>query len=277
MPRVSRDGAHWVECRGQATVETHLDDREIQAQLDALPATGGSIYLSEGTFTLGKQISRAIDNVNIIGCGRGTVVNLDASTAVISVGTQTGWKLMDFDTDAGGVDIDEAANCRCRVYRQGVLIAAQPELTTFTAKFTQTATKNTYGVGLVIPAGSFVYDVRWMNEVVWNGTGAATMECGDADDADGFFAAVDLKTLPIADVAGAGGYTTSGRPFTVDGDGAVTYAGRGVYGGLTKYYAADGVITTTVVTADTDGTAGRSRLVILYSKPFSRTVTMAVS
>jgi len=81
------------------------DDAELQWALDALPATGGKIFLTEGTFTLFNQLSRAIDNVTIQGCGRGTRINFDGATPVISAGGQSGWLVLDLDTDAGGVDV----------------------------------------------------------------------------------------------------------------------------------------------------------------------------
>ena len=77
------------------------DDVEIQAALDALPSSGGKIVLSEGTFTLTSAISRAIDDVTIEGQGASTILNLDASTAVISAGSQAGWLIRDIQTDAG--------------------------------------------------------------------------------------------------------------------------------------------------------------------------------
>ncbi|KKL68611.1 hypothetical protein LCGC14_2123250 [marine sediment metagenome] len=85
------------------------DEVQIQYAIDALPAGGGSVVLSEGTFTLAAQLARAIDNVSIIGSGRGTRLNLDSSTAVVSVGVQAGWALLRFDTDAGGVDTASAS------------------------------------------------------------------------------------------------------------------------------------------------------------------------
>lgn len=102
-PIDSRQFADYV-CDGAA------DDVQIQAAVDALPAAGGSVLLSEGTFALDAQITRAIDSVAIIGSGTGTLLNLDASTAVISAGSQAGWWLCGFDTDAGGIDVASASD-----------------------------------------------------------------------------------------------------------------------------------------------------------------------
>ncbi len=85
----------WRVCDGTA------DDAEIQAAIDALPASGGRVELSAGTFTLASQVARAIDNVTFQGAGAATLLNLDASTVPISAGTQLGWRLIDINTDLG--------------------------------------------------------------------------------------------------------------------------------------------------------------------------------
>lgn len=90
------------------------DHVEIQAALDALPATGGCIVLLDGTFTLGAQVVRAIDDVKFIGCGQATLLNLDGGTPVITAGGQDGWLFMDFATDAGGPAIGGATQSAIR-------------------------------------------------------------------------------------------------------------------------------------------------------------------
>lgn len=94
----SKDGADYI-CDG---VDDHV---QIQAALDALPAGGGRVALSEGTYTLGAQIGRAINNVEISGGGRATLLNLNGSTPVIDVGGQTDWTVSNLATDAGGIDL----------------------------------------------------------------------------------------------------------------------------------------------------------------------------
>ncbi len=99
------------------------DDIEIQWVLDALPAAGGKIILSEGTFTIFNQIARAINNVTIEGCGRATTINFNGAQAVISDGGQAGWLLTNLNTDAGGVDIT-GANSVARYWQNGVYVEA---------------------------------------------------------------------------------------------------------------------------------------------------------
>ena len=65
------------QCDGTA------DNVQIQAALDALPAAGGKVVLSEGTFTITTGITETSDNVHIQGAGMGAtvIVPADAITA----------------------------------------------------------------------------------------------------------------------------------------------------------------------------------------------------
>jgi hypothetical protein len=53
----------------------------------------------------------------------------------------------------------------------------------------------TWSASFVIPAGSILVDVVIVNDVAWTATTSATLIVGDATDPDGYFAAVDLKTM----------------------------------------------------------------------------------
>jgi hypothetical protein len=78
-----------------------VNSAAVQAALNALPASGGHIRLVSPTYTFTATVSRAINNV-IWECG-GATINYDASHAVITVGSQTGWVFKDLITDAGGI------------------------------------------------------------------------------------------------------------------------------------------------------------------------------
>jgi len=104
---VNHDRADYI-CDG---VNDHI---EIQAALDALPATGGCISLLDGTYALGAQVARAIDDVKFIGCGASTLINFNGINPVITAGAQDGWLFSHFATDAGGVDIAGATQSAIR-------------------------------------------------------------------------------------------------------------------------------------------------------------------
>ncbi len=83
------------------------DNVQFQAALDALEATGGRLEVLAGTFTwaAGTTVSRAIDNITIVGTGRSTVINGDGVTALFSAGAQSNWVFRNFVTDAGGLTV----------------------------------------------------------------------------------------------------------------------------------------------------------------------------
>ena len=86
------------------SIDGTADNVQFQAALDALPATGGIIQvMSSGNITFAATVSRAINNVSIIGTGQGTLFNYDDSHALFTVGAQTGWSFKDLSTDAGGI------------------------------------------------------------------------------------------------------------------------------------------------------------------------------
>ncbi len=120
-----------------------------------------------------------------------------------------------------------------------------------TRSFTESVVAGTYTATVTIPPGAIVRDVRWSNQALWTNTTSATMNVGDAADPNGYFAGVDVKAAPVADVDGAGGISS------FDGD-----AGAGAYSGFAKPYPTGGVITATVVTVHHDGSAGRSTLTV---------------
>lgn len=84
------------------------DDVEIQAAVNALPAYGATLLALAGHYFLSNTVSRAIDNVLIVGEGIGTYFTNDGVTAIFSAGTQDGWLFQNFATDAGGIDITNA-------------------------------------------------------------------------------------------------------------------------------------------------------------------------
>ena len=88
------------------------DDVQIQAAIDALPATGGKIVLSEGTFQVAAEI--VLDsNVTIEGQGDGTVVqlssmadNLNAFTTNVTQSDSTAYNINDVTEKDTTVTLD---------------------------------------------------------------------------------------------------------------------------------------------------------------------------
>lgn len=138
--------------------------------------------------------------------------------------------------------------------------------------FTETAlgAAGTFTGTIDLPAGAYLLDVAVQAVALWDDGTAAALNVGDGDDADGFFAAVNLKatdltvgqSISFSHQGGKGGAYFSGTNTHVDG----------------RYNAAAREITGVVTVTDGDGTAGRTRMVVMYAMP-QRTVaaTGAVS
>ena len=66
------------------------DFTDIQTAIDALPATGGCIYIKEGTYTITAPLSITSSNIAIVGCGKSTKIvtvgNIHALDAAVVSG-----------------------------------------------------------------------------------------------------------------------------------------------------------------------------------------------
>ncbi len=110
----ANDAPTHFKAQADYTCDATDDDVQILAAIDALPATGGKVLLSPGTFNV--EASLALDSYQTLqGCGRNTILttttaNLDIITATGSSGSEkVGITLADFciDGDAGGATNDE--------------------------------------------------------------------------------------------------------------------------------------------------------------------------
>lgn len=131
--------------------------------------------------------------------------------------------------------------------------------------FTETATAGTYTGVVTVPANSLIIDVVWKNNALWTAATSATLCVGDADDADGYFKDINLKTAPLA--------ASVTVPTSISS--LLEDTGSGAYKGLQKYSTAAQVITATVVTVGETGDAGMSSLFVTYSTPTAVVATKA--
>jgi len=131
--------------------------------------------------------------------------------------------------------------------------------------FTETTGAGTYTGVITVPANSLILDIVWKNTKVWTATTTAVLNVGDADDADGYFANIDLKTEP-AEVTPINPVSFSS--FNSDAGGKA-----GGYAGLLKHSTSAQVITATAVTVGAAGDAGRSEMFVIYSSPTATEAT----
>lgn len=59
------------------------DTTDIQTGINLLPATGGCVYIKEGTYTLTQAITINVDNTALVGCGRSSHIVQTAADDVI--------------------------------------------------------------------------------------------------------------------------------------------------------------------------------------------------
>jgi parallel beta-helix repeat protein len=80
------------------------DDIQFQGALDALPANGGTIEILVGNYDVGATVTRAIDNVTIVGTGRGTYITYNAVNYIFTAGGNN-WQFKNLRTDVGSINM----------------------------------------------------------------------------------------------------------------------------------------------------------------------------
>lgn len=117
----------------------------------------------------------------------------------------------------------------------------------------------TYTGAVEVPAGAWIHDVIVQAVALWDDGTSAVMKVGDTDD-DGFFASVNLKATDL----------TVGQTISFNAQGGV--GGSYITAGssshfLSQYSASARTINGIVTTGGQDGSAGRTRMVVVYSLP----------
>lgn len=123
--------------------------------------------------------------------------------------------------------------------------------------FTETAGAGAYTGSVVLPAGSTLIDIIVNGVALWTAATSATLKVGDGDDDDGFFTAVDLKATDL--LAG------ESLSFALAGGKAGAYIANSQVS--PRYSAASRTISGVVTTVGAGGTAGRTRMVVVYARP----------
>jgi len=137
-----------------------------------------------------------------------------------------------------------------------------------TARFVENGA-GTYTADFTLPAGSTLYDIVVTAEALWTAGTSASLEVGNSGDPDGYLTAVDLKATDLLageSVSIGGGLYTAGGTAGAD---AVVGTNTHI---VDRYYAAEEIIKATVVSVGA-GTAGRTRVDVLYFGPQATTIT----
>lgn len=134
--------------------------------------------------------------------------------------------------------------------------------------FTEDGSGTSYTGTVEIPAGAVVHDVCFTSTVLWDGT-SASLDIGDDDDPNGWFAAVNLKITDLA----VGEVLCAADDGTWGGKNGVYLTAAGRRGRVTAgvdsgwYYGAASEVIFVVTPGAADGSAGRSFGWVSYSVP----------
>lgn len=131
--------------------------------------------------------------------------------------------------------------------------------------FTETSGAGTYTGSVTLPAGSTLLDVVVIGVALWDNAGTATLIAGDNTDPDGYYTAVNLKATDL--LAG------ESLSFALAGGKAGAYIANSQVS--PRYHAAADTVTAVVTTSSTGGSAGRTRVTVVYAAPAGNGISAA--
>ena len=138
------------------------------------------------------------------------------------------------------------------------------------ATFTEGGAAGTVTATITVPQNSWLLDIKLYNLTYWGAGTSAKMLVGDAVDPNGWFDDINLLTTDIVD------FSTDTHAEVIDfnnpggkeGVYLVTATGEREL----MYSTLERVITGLVTTVGTTSTAGRTRMVVIYTDPTVPTV-----
>ena len=130
-----------------------------------------------------------------------------------------------------------------------------------------TFTENGEGVytgSVSVPAGATILDIIVNNVVLWAAATSADMDVGDVTDPNRYFAGIDLKATDLL-----AGESVS---FALAGGLAGAYIANSQ---VSPRYSASARVVSGIVTSTGAGTAGRTRMVVIFAMPTATAATKA--
>lgn len=118
-----------------------------------------------------------------------------------------------------------------------------------------------YTGSIEVPGGAYIVDIVVHNEALWTAGTSATLKIGDSANDDGFFTAVNLKATDMLAAESVNfAQTGSKEGADLDGPAAGAHVRR-------RYLPNTRTISGVVTTVGTVGTAGITRLIVVYARP----------
>lgn len=131
--------------------------------------------------------------------------------------------------------------------------------------FTETTGAGTYTGSVTVPAGATILDIQVRSTAVWTATTSALMDVGDVADPDGWYTQINLKATDLLVGEVIRFESTGGK------EGAYLVTATGLLSAA--YSASARVVSGIVVTVGAAGSAGRTRMLVVYSLPTATAAT----
>jgi hypothetical protein len=181
----------------------------------------------------------------------GAVVT-DTRLTSLNVSDTGGLKLAGTAVDATAAQLNRMAGAT------GTPLVAQ-EVT-----FTETATAGVYTGSVAVPAGATIQDIIVNAVALWDTGTSATLKVGDVADDDGYYTGVNLKATDL--LAG------ESISFALAGGKAGAYIANSQ---VSPRYSATARTISGIVTTVGTGTAGRTRMTVIWSAPVAADISAA--
>lgn len=128
----------------------------------------------------------------------------------------------------------------------------------------------TYTGTVEIPAGAILLNIQFVTTVLWDDGTSASLDIGDDDDPNGWFASVSVKATDLAvgevlDITNAENWGAKQGVYLVAATGRKGRTTAGVDSGI--YYGAASEVIGVITTGAQDGSAGRSFMAVTYMMP----------
>jgi hypothetical protein len=132
-------------------------------------------------------------------------------------------------------------------------------------QFTETAGAGVYTASVAVPARATILDIIVNGVALWTAATSATMIVGDVADDNGYFDAVNLKATDLL----------AGESISLESAGGKAGAYVANSQVSPRYSASARTITGKVTTVGGSGTAGRTRMMVVYTVPLAADVAAA--
>jgi len=138
-------------------------------------------------------------------------------------------------------------------------------ITVVERQYVETTGAGVYTATVAVPARATILDIIVNGVALWAAATSATMKVGDVADDDGYFTAVNLKAIDLL----------AGESLSLESAGGKAGAYVANAQVSPRYSAAARVISGVVTTVGASGTAGRTRLMVVYAVPAAADVAAA--